>query len=130
MIYNPKISTLEYRENIDKLTMNELYGILIAYEMRIGQYNSRKKEAALKASKVAKKFKTKIQSKDSDDEEALLVKNIKKGTSKYKGKLHLKCFNYGGIGHFASKFSYPKHEENDEFPEEFKKKKEYLLLHG
>ena len=35
MIYNPKTSTLEDRENLDKLTMNELYGILIAYEMRI-----------------------------------------------------------------------------------------------
>ena len=45
MIYNPKISTLEDRENIDKITMNELYGILIAYEMRIRQDNSQKKEA-------------------------------------------------------------------------------------
>ena len=41
----------------------------------------------------------------------------------YKGKLPLKCFNYGGIGHFASKFPYPKHEDNDECPEDFKKNK-------
>jgi hypothetical protein len=27
MLYNPKVSTLEYRENIDKLTMDEFYGI-------------------------------------------------------------------------------------------------------
>ena len=62
MIYNPKISTLEYREYINKLTMEELYGILIAYELRIGKDNSQKKEATFKASKVANKSKTKIQS--------------------------------------------------------------------
>ena len=36
MIYNPKVSTLEDREDINKLTLDELYGILIAYELRIG----------------------------------------------------------------------------------------------
>ena len=77
MIYNPNISTLEDREDLDKLTMEELYGILVAYEMRIGKDNSQKKEAYFKASKVAKKSKTKSQSEDSDDEEALLVKNLK-----------------------------------------------------
>ena len=74
MVYNPNISTLEDRENIDKLTMEELYGILIAYNIRIGKDNSQTKEEDFKASKVAKKSKTKIQSEDFDDEEALLVK--------------------------------------------------------
>ena len=60
MIYNMNISTLEDRENIDKLTMEELYGILIAQEMRIGQDNSKKKESDFKASKLAKKYKTNI----------------------------------------------------------------------
>ena len=36
MAYNPKVSTLEDRENISSLTLDELYGILIAYELRIG----------------------------------------------------------------------------------------------
>jgi hypothetical protein len=27
MIYNPKVSTLEYRENLSTLTLDELYGI-------------------------------------------------------------------------------------------------------
>ena len=96
--------------------MEELYGILIAYEMRIGQDNSQKKEAAFKASKVVKKSKTKIQSEDSDDEEALLVKNLKRGVGKYKGKLPLKCFNCREIGHFASKCPYPKQEDDDKCP--------------
>ena len=64
MIYNPKISTVEDREDLDKLAMEELYGIPIAYEMRIRQDNSQKKEATFKASKVAKKSKTKIQLED------------------------------------------------------------------
>ena len=66
MIYNLKISTIEDREDLDKLTMEELYGILIAYEMRIGKYNSKKKEENFKPYKVDKKSKTNIQSKDSD----------------------------------------------------------------
>ena len=96
--------------------MEELYGILIAYEMRIGQDNSQKKEAAFKESKVAKKSKTNIQLEDSDDEEALLVKNLKRGTGKYKGKLPLKFFNCGEFGYFASKFPYPKQEGDYECP--------------
>ena len=32
LAYNPKVSTLEDRENISSLTLDELYGILIAYE--------------------------------------------------------------------------------------------------
>jgi hypothetical protein len=33
MRFNPKISTLEDRKYLDKLTMDELHGILTAYEM-------------------------------------------------------------------------------------------------
>ena len=36
MAYNPKMSTIEDRENISSLTLDELYGILVAYELRIG----------------------------------------------------------------------------------------------
>jgi hypothetical protein len=31
ILYNPKVSALEDREHLDKLTMDELYGILTAY---------------------------------------------------------------------------------------------------
>ena len=36
MIYNPKVSTLEDSDDINKLTLDVIYGILIAYELRIG----------------------------------------------------------------------------------------------
>ena len=36
MAYNPKVSTLEDRQDTEKITLDELYGILTAYELRIG----------------------------------------------------------------------------------------------
>ena len=36
MAYNPKVSTLEDRKDTEKVTLDELYGILIVYELRIG----------------------------------------------------------------------------------------------
>ena len=47
MVYNPKVSTLEDREDINKLTLDELYGILIGYEFRIGRENHSKEETIL-----------------------------------------------------------------------------------
>jgi hypothetical protein len=34
MRFNPKISTLEERSDIDSISMDELHGVFIAYEMR------------------------------------------------------------------------------------------------
>ena len=42
------------------------------------------------------------------------IKKLEKCTRKYKGKLPLKCFNCGIIGHFSSKSTYPKQDDNDE----------------
>ena len=84
-----------------------MHGILTAYEMRTGLNETSKKEAAFKVS-------SKNQSENLDDEEALFVSKLKKGTGKYKGKIPLKCFNYGRIGHFSHKRSYPKQEESDQ----------------
>ena len=60
------------------------------------------------------KASSKNQSKNLDDEESLFIKKLEKGTGKYKGKLPLKCFNYGRIGHFSSKCAYPKQDDSDE----------------
>ena len=54
-------------------------------------------------------------SDDSDDEEVTnFVRKIKKRTRKYKGKIPFKCFNYGKIGHFPSKWTYAKMSDSSE----------------
>jgi hypothetical protein len=57
MRFNPKISALEERLDLDSITMDELHGIFIAYEMRTEHENPNVKEVAFKASKRIKKNK-------------------------------------------------------------------------
>jgi hypothetical protein len=123
MRFDPKISTLEERADLDSISMDELHGIFTAYEMRTEQENPDIKEAAFKASKRSKKKGKKKEKEHSsnsdiseDDEEvANFVKRLNKGTNdRYKGKLPLICFNCDGIGHFANKCPHKKNKRNDE----------------
>jgi hypothetical protein len=121
MRFDPKISTLEERSDLNTISMNGLHGIFIAYEMRTEQENPDIKEATLKASKNSKKKGRKkeehISSGDilEDDEEVTnFVKRMNKGTDgRYRGKIPLIYFNCDGIGHFSNKFHYKK-KRNDE----------------
>jgi hypothetical protein len=121
MRFNPKISTLEERSDLKSISMDELHGIFIAYEMRIEQENPDVKEATFKASKRSKKKKKEQEEYSSnndvseDDEEvANFVKRLNKGTKgRYRGNLPLICFNCDGIGHFANKCPHKK-KRNDE----------------
>ena len=65
--------------------MEELYGILIDYEMRIGQDRYQKKEAYFKASMVAKKSKTNIQSEYSMMKKHFLLKILREVLVSTKG---------------------------------------------
>ncbi|XP_043694335.1 uncharacterized protein LOC122645049 [Telopea speciosissima] len=86
-VYNAKVSAIEESRNLNQLSLNDLQANLTAYEMR-----------------MVKPKTTRSGSDDSNDElTAYLAKRLKKGHGKYKAKLPLKCFNCGGIGHFASK---------------------------
>jgi hypothetical protein len=57
MRFDPKISTLEERVDLAILSMDELHGILVAYEMRTKKDNPPRKEAMFKESKKKKKNK-------------------------------------------------------------------------
>jgi hypothetical protein len=123
MRFDPKISTLEERTDLDSISMDELHGIFTAYEMRTEQENPGTKEATFKASKKSKKKGKKKEKEDSnnsdiseDDEEvANFVRRLKKGTNdRYRGKLPLICFNCDGIGHFANKCPHKKKKINEE----------------
>jgi hypothetical protein len=110
MRFDPKISTREERADLSTLSMDELHGILTAYEMRTKQYNPSRKEATFKASKKTRKNKKKSKSNCSynddsyeDEEITNFIRKSRRDTGKYKGKLPLKCFNCGKIGHFPAK---------------------------
>ena len=55
MRFDSKVSTLEQRQDLDKLSMDELHGVLTTYEMRTEQENPSRKEATFKVSKKTKK---------------------------------------------------------------------------
>ena len=55
MIFDSKVSALEERKYLDKLSMDELHGILTTYEMRIEQEKPSRKEETFKVSKKTKK---------------------------------------------------------------------------
>jgi hypothetical protein len=65
MRFNPKISSLEEREDLNSISMGELHGIFIEYEMRTEHGNPYTKEVAFKESKKSKK-KEKELSNNSD----------------------------------------------------------------
>ena len=94
MAYNPKVSTLEDRQDTKKITLDELYGILTPYELRIARENPSKKEVAFKVLKNPKDQKQRFQSnpqEDSfDEDETNFIKKISRGSGKYKGKLPFK----------------------------------------
>ena len=48
MKYDSKVSILEERDDLDQVTVDELHGILTAYEMRTRLNESSKREATFK----------------------------------------------------------------------------------
>ena len=54
MKYDSKVSTLEERDDLDLVTVDELHGILTAHEMRTGQNNTSKGGGAFKVTKKIK----------------------------------------------------------------------------
>jgi hypothetical protein len=54
MRFDPKISTLEEREDLNSISMDELHGIFTTYEMRTEKENLYIKEASFKESKRSK----------------------------------------------------------------------------
>jgi hypothetical protein len=121
MRFNPKISALEERSDLNSISMDELHGIFTTYEMRTEQENPDVKKEAFKASKRSKKKKKEQEEysnsndvSEDDEEVANFVKRLNKVTNgKYRDKLPLICFNCDGIGHFANKCPHKK-KRNDE----------------
>jgi hypothetical protein len=107
--YDAKVSSIEETRDLTKMTMDELHGSLIAYEMRTGtKSDQQNNEAAFKSIK-----KTKDKDNDLDEEIENFIRRLQKGSGRYKGKSPLKCFNCGRIGHIVEKCYYKKRSLNN-----------------
>lgn len=114
------MSTIEEAKDLKTFKMDELFGSLITYEMRTTGDTSLRREAAFNITKKGKEATThKESSEDSDTKVENFVRKLKRRFDRYKGKLPLKCFNCGKVGHFATNCSH-KETSGDE-SREFKK---------
>jgi hypothetical protein len=113
--FNPKAFAIEELNDLKMLSIDQILGSLTAYEIRINKDKSITREASFKENKDT--------DSDLDDIEAKFVRRLKKGSGKYQGKLPLKCFNCGKIGHFKNKCPHKKKDENSEGEEKYKSKR-------
>jgi hypothetical protein len=115
--FNSKVSVIEEITYLKMLTLDQILGTLTDYEMRITKGKSTTREESFKVEKNT--------DSDIDDIEANFVRRLKKGSGKYKGKLSLKCFNCGKIGHFASKSPHKIKDKTYDDEDKHKHKKVY-----
>ena len=92
--FESKVSAIEEKQNLQNITMSQLHRILTAYEMRKGG-PSDKREAAFKAS--GKGDYNDSGHISEEEEESNFVKNLQRGSGRFKGKLPFKCFAFGRV---------------------------------
>src|SRR5271168_2258993 len=100
--FESKVSAIEEKENLRILTMSQLHGILTAYEMKKGGPSNRR-EAAFKASVKGDYYEA---SHVPEEEESYFVRNLQRGSGRFRGKLPFKCFACGRVVHYAAKCPY------------------------
>jgi hypothetical protein len=84
--YDAKVFTIEETRDLKKMTMDELHGSLITYEMRTcTESDQPNNEVAFKSIN-----KTKEKDNDLDEEITNFVRRFQKGSGRYKGKSPLK----------------------------------------
>eukprot|EP00253_Pinus_taeda_P034031 PITA_34031 len=102
--FESKVSAIEEKENLRILTMSQLHGILTAYEMRKGGPSDRR-EAAFKASGKGDYYEA-SHVPEEEEEESNFVRNLRRGSRRFRGKFPFKCFSCGRVCHYAAKCPY------------------------
>ncbi|XP_057866071.2 uncharacterized protein LOC131073611 [Cryptomeria japonica] len=111
--YDTKVSTIEEAKDLKTFSMDELFGSVLAYEMRTISGENSKREVDLNSTKKWKEEAINVEEDDSNDVEANFVRKLKQGSGKYRGKLPFKFFDYGKIRYFVANCPYKKKEDNN-----------------
>ena len=118
--FESKVSAIEEKENLRTLTMSQLHGILTAYEMRKGGPSDRR-EAAFKDSGKEDYYEASHVPED-EEEESNFVRNIQRGSGRFRGKLPFKCFTCGRVGHYAARCHHKNKNDKGKEPVKWNKK--------
>ena len=100
--FESKLSAIEEKEDLQKITMMQRHRILTAFEMRKGG-PSDMREAAFKVSANGKEKISESRYISEEEYEVNFVKNLERGSGRFKGKLPFKCFSRGRVGHYAAR---------------------------
>jgi len=98
--FESKVSAIEEKQKLQSISMSQLHEILTAFEMRKGGPLERR-EAAFKAS--GKGDYNESGHMSEGEEESNFVKNLQRGTGRFRGKLPFKFFACGRVSHYAAK---------------------------